>query len=250
MREIVSPLSGFRSPFGARRASASWSPGDLPELQVLLDPSDLSTLFQDTAKTNPVTAGGQLIACVANKSVGGDATQSSSSFRPIFRDTVAGRFIDFDGLDDRLVGTVTPGTGNFSIAAKAMIPANPAGRQVIVGTFASNLRCLLSVESTGMLSGGVGNLAPTILQGASDIRGQTGVAMMVVEGSTVALFWNNVVQYTGAWTGTLPTSAFFYGAVNSNGTAANFYNGEIGGILISNAAFTAAERGLILDYWS
>lgn len=73
MRDIVSPLDGFASPFGALRGSAAFDPASLfanDELGVWLDPSDTSTLFQDTAGTTPVTAPGQTVALALSKDKG------------------------------------------------------------------------------------------------------------------------------------------------------------------------------------
>jgi hypothetical protein len=71
MRQIISPLSGIRSPFGLR--NGRFSPAVLfanNEPGVWYDPSDLSTLFQDTAGTTPVTTPGQTVALMLDKSKG------------------------------------------------------------------------------------------------------------------------------------------------------------------------------------
>lgn len=73
MRDIVSPLDGFRSPFGPRRGSAAFTPARLfanDEPGVWLDPSDISTLFTDTVGTTPVTTPGQTVALALDKSQG------------------------------------------------------------------------------------------------------------------------------------------------------------------------------------
>jgi len=70
MLNIQSPLSGIRSPFGRR---GGFSPALLfagGEPGVWYDPSDLSTLFQDSAGTTPVTAAGQTVALMLDKSKG------------------------------------------------------------------------------------------------------------------------------------------------------------------------------------
>jgi hypothetical protein len=56
------------------------------ELGVFFDPSDEATLFKDTAGTVPVTADGDLVALMRDKSGNNNhATQSDSSSRPAFR---------------------------------------------------------------------------------------------------------------------------------------------------------------------
>ena len=69
------------------------------------DPNDLSTMFQDAAGTIPVTAVGQPVGRVLDKSGRGNhATQSKSASRPILRkNAVTGaNYLEFDGSDDFL----------------------------------------------------------------------------------------------------------------------------------------------------
>jgi hypothetical protein len=73
MREIISPLDGIRSPFGPRRGGAPFTPALLfasGEQGVWYDPSDFSTLFQDSAGTTPVTAVEQPVGLMLDKSKG------------------------------------------------------------------------------------------------------------------------------------------------------------------------------------
>ena len=89
MRDIVSPLSGFGSPFGQRRdllnatAIARILFSD-EEPGFFYDFDDWSTLFQDTAGTQPVTAPNQGVALALDKS-GNDnhATQATTAARPL-----------------------------------------------------------------------------------------------------------------------------------------------------------------------
>ena len=84
------------------------------------DPSDLSTLFQDAAGTTPVTAAGQSVGLVLDKSGRGNhATQSTSLSRPTYQIDSNGRgYLSFDGSDDFLVTpTITPGTDKAQVFA-------------------------------------------------------------------------------------------------------------------------------------
>ena len=50
------------------------------------DPSDISTLFQDTAATTPVTAPGQAVACILDKSGNNNHfIQTTSGYRPVYQ---------------------------------------------------------------------------------------------------------------------------------------------------------------------
>lgn len=74
------------------------------EQGVWLDPSDLSTLFQDTAGTIPVTAAGQQVALMRDKSGRGNHfVQSTALARPTLRVDGSGKwYLEFDGVDDSM----------------------------------------------------------------------------------------------------------------------------------------------------
>jgi hypothetical protein len=83
------------------------------------DPSDLTTLFQDTAGLTPVTAAGQSVGRMLDKSGRGNhATQSNATARPILRQDGSGfYYLEFDRVDDRLV------TASFNMASTAVTAA-------------------------------------------------------------------------------------------------------------------------------
>lgn len=70
---------------------------------IWLDPSDLSTMFQDTAGSQPVTADGDPVGLMLDKSGNGNhATQTVSAARPIYRTDGILHWLQFDGVDDYL----------------------------------------------------------------------------------------------------------------------------------------------------
>jgi hypothetical protein len=70
------------------------------------DTSDISTLFQDTAATTPVTASGQTIGFVKDKSGNElNATQATTAARPSYIVDADGAFIQHDPVDDALTVT-------------------------------------------------------------------------------------------------------------------------------------------------
>ena len=69
------------------------------------DPNDLSTMFQDAAGTVPITAVGQAVGLIRDKSGRNNhAYQTTSASRPILRkNAVTGaNYLEFDGTDDSL----------------------------------------------------------------------------------------------------------------------------------------------------
>src|SRR5690554_962627 len=67
------------------------------------DPSDLTTLYQDSAGTTPVTADGDPVGRMLDKSGNGNhADQSVAASRPIYRTDGVLHWLEFDGVDDSL----------------------------------------------------------------------------------------------------------------------------------------------------
>lgn len=84
------------------------------EQGVWYDPSDLSTLFQDAAGTIPVTAAGQPVGMMRDKSGRGNhATQATATSRPILQTDAGKWYLVFDGVDDWMV------TGNVDFTTAA-----------------------------------------------------------------------------------------------------------------------------------
>jgi hypothetical protein len=110
MRDIVSPLSGIRSPFSGRRAFSPLSLFASGEQGAWYDPSDLTTLFQDSAGLTPVTAVGQFVGRINDKSGRGNhATQATSGARPALQQEAGGQYyLAIDGTDDVLSSATHP----------------------------------------------------------------------------------------------------------------------------------------------
>jgi hypothetical protein len=85
-------------PFSPRRLFSTGEQG------TWYDPSDLSTLFQDSAGTVPVTGVDQPVGRMIDKSGRGNhATQATTTSRPILKQDANGNYyLLFDGIDDWL----------------------------------------------------------------------------------------------------------------------------------------------------
>lgn len=83
-----------------------FSPADLfqnNEQGAWYDPSDLSTMFQDSAGTIPVTAIGQPVGRINDKSGNGNnAIQSTAAARPLLQNDGVNNYLAFDGVDDAM----------------------------------------------------------------------------------------------------------------------------------------------------
>lgn len=105
------------------------------------DPNDLSTMFQDAAGTVPVTAVGQAVGLIKDKSGRGNhASQTTSASRPILRqNAVTGAYyLEFDGTDDFLQTAVS-----LPFPVTAVAPFNFKS--------GANIKCVLSAGITGYL---------------------------------------------------------------------------------------------------
>lgn len=89
----------------APRGGAAFSPLAVAPLG-WWDVSDTATLWQDTAGTSAVTADGQSVARINDKSGNGlHMTQAVASRRPVYRTSGGLHWLEFDGADDFLVTT-------------------------------------------------------------------------------------------------------------------------------------------------
>jgi len=89
------------------------------------NPSDLSTLFQDSAGTTPVTASGQPVGKMLDKSGNGNhATQATAARRPTYTEDGGLAWLAFDGVDDAMG---CPGLGVTSSALTTLYSATQSG---------------------------------------------------------------------------------------------------------------------------
>ena len=102
------------------------------------DPSDLTTLFQDAAGTIPVTADGDPVGLILDKS-GNDnhAVQSTTSAKITYRTDGTLHWLEGDGVDDHLVTDMVGFTSDLYIASAASLSSGG-------GTFGGPWRFLRS----------------------------------------------------------------------------------------------------------
>lgn len=115
------------------------------------DPSDIGTLFQDSAGSVPVTAAGQTVGRMLDKSgIGNHATQATAANRPLFQESGGVRWLEFDGVNDAL--TVTFGTALSQpnaawIAFRPLFPVPAAANVLLIDGRSTDKRNLLFVPS-------------------------------------------------------------------------------------------------------
>jgi hypothetical protein len=100
--------SVFSEVFKPPVENTNWQPTNLFPAGTIgywYDPSDITTLFQDNLGATPVTAAGQTVGRILDKSGNGyHATQATLAQRPLYQIDASGRpYLSFDGVDDNLV---------------------------------------------------------------------------------------------------------------------------------------------------
>jgi len=240
---------------------SAWSPADLTSLVAWYDPSDLTTLFQDSAGTTPVTAAGQPVGLILDKSGNGrHASQATSTARPLLEDDGGKMCLKFDGVDDflstsaiDLTGTdkVTVFTGTLDTSTSLGILYETSANAIAGGAFF----CAVDYNSGGvsdwLVSGNVAigfttvadqtARAVTTAKMSSVFTDGVGALSVNVNGAAQTL--ENVYNPTATSTGNFGNHPLFVGARSGpslpfNG---NIYSLIIGGALYDAATVLAAE---------
>lgn len=140
-----------------RRRKAGFSPSALfaaSEPGVWLDPSDLSTLFQDDAGTTPVTAAGQSVGRILDKSGRGNhATQATAASRPLYQVDSGGLgYLLFDGVDDFLITpTITPNIDKVQVFAGVRKLSDAATGLLVESVLDNGTFYVAAPESTSIM---------------------------------------------------------------------------------------------------
>lgn len=217
------------------------------------DPSDLSTMYQDAAGTIPVTAVGQPVGKILDKSGRGNhATQSTTASRPTLQQDTSGKYyLSFDGVDDYLSTrsvdftatdkmTVLAGVRKLSDAATATLfetssnIINNNGTLFFGSPTSTNSYQFNSKGSSESIAGS-GNgvyVAPitNVVAGISDISGDS--VILRVNGNQVAQ--STADQGTGNY-GNYPLY------IGRRGGASLSFKGHLYGLIVRGALSSTAE---------
>jgi len=213
------------------------------------DPSDIDTLFQDSAGTTPVTTAGQPVGLMLDKSGNGNhATQAASSKRPTYTEGGGLSWLAFDGVDDamEIQNAAFSFTGDQSVwvAAKHdtgtggyiyLMGGNDKGYLFVTEKSTNRMRFIPITNGTGAVSTSVIGTSPIVFGGAWD-RSSGDISLR-----------ENGVEYTASKTPadvTVPVVTLLGGG-NPNGAS---WDGNIYGAVIVNNLTTASETGEVEAY--
>lgn len=218
------------------------------------DPSDFSTMFQDNLGATPVTATGQTVGLIRDKSGRANhASQATAGFRPTLQQDSGGfYYLSFDGVDDFLSTSAIDFTGtnkvtNFVGVRKLSDATTQTVYQLSVDATLNAGSFLLNVPAAAGLYRA--RFAGTAF-GSQDSGAVAAPATSVVTTSADIAAPIEVVRLNGAGqvstaatlgTGNFGNFAFYLG---SFGAASGFFSGRIYSLIVRGAASSAAEIGL------
>jgi hypothetical protein len=162
----------------------------------------------------------------------------------------------YDGVDDYLISNATCGPSGNTLAAKITVPTGAVGgARVPVGVngVSPTQRFYLAVGADGLIGGAVGTASTSTIIGTTDVRGQTGVAVLVADPvkGEARLYWNGVLEHVSPLSGGLPTHLNMYeGARNNSGVPDLHFGGAIWENLMVQRALTPSEVTQLTRYWS
>lgn len=124
-RYVSGQLYGITAQFRATKVDAVDPIGAIiaayPQASVWYDPSDLATMWQDTAGTIPAVPGLAVARIDDKGNLGRHATQATAANRPTLqRDSLGNYYLQFDGVNDALTiptGMPVPTTGCCAVVA-------------------------------------------------------------------------------------------------------------------------------------
>jgi hypothetical protein len=211
-------------------------------------------LFKDTAGTTPVTADGDLVARVNNKgSAAGTFTQSTSSKCPVYRVASGRSYLQFDGVDDVLEGSMNWGTLIGAAAHEVVIAGQhdaitadagltlPYSNQSLFGDGSGYCSWALGKSSAGV---GVGNRDsgagfPYVSLFNTYTTGTPYVLNSRNESSVLYSKLNALTEQTIAFAGAFVTSGTVRMGANFGAT---FTNGRVYAAYARKTVLTAQER--------
>lgn len=249
-------------------ATSPFSPTNLNGIVNWLDMSDASTIFQDTAKTTPVTSDNDSVGAIVDKINSANFIQASSIIKPKYRDSSNGQngnsIIYFDGNDILIDGAddaVTWSNASYAYVFLACQDTNHTGGDathipVYIGRHTGgSARFVVQTRfnSTSVFRGANRRTTETLSSNAisSTSNGNWNILTYIVNWTTGAteLRVNGVQTATGTNSDTGTTDnvssiqrAIGGLAINDTTASANFdFIGNIGEVIIGNGNLSATE---------
>lgn len=231
-------------------AVAAFSPADLfaaSEVGVWYDPSDLSSMFQDSAGTTPAVVD-QPVGRINDKSGNGyDATQTTTASKPVLRQDGSGNYyLEHDGVDDWLRALFTIAQPWDRVSAFRQI-SWAAFRRIMGGgsTTAGSLLQRTSSPTLALFSSSVFNVSgPAIGSNAIFTERHNGASSRGATNSNAYTTGNAGTTAPGGVTiganyqGAEASSVYFYGAAMIGRALTDTETSDLRSFMASKAGVT------------
>jgi len=209
-----------------------------------LDPGDIATLFQDDAGTIPVTADGQTVGRILDKSGNSNhAIQATAASRPTYRTSGVLSWLEFDGTDDFLLTGSISLTGTDKVTAFAGVRKTSDAATALIAEHGAAAGTNPSFSLFGPSGGGANKFDFRIRGTSTAIASTTNAAFnapvtAVVTGQGDLAAPLTVLRLNGAQAASVATAT-------GGGTFGNqpIYIGRTAGV---SAPFTGNIYGLII----
>ena len=250
------PLLFAKRRFNPRRLFAAGEQG------VWYDPSDFSTMFQDSAGTTPVTAIEQPVGLILDKSGRGNhASQSTTTSRPILRQDATGRhYLEFDGTDDWMAISNTAMPVNDFVCVSGVNVVSSTSTKVVIartyywGAFQVAIRANNAVTNASKLIVGVGRTGIDEAQASSTANADAGNIVLLGSynranvGAATNLAAENNTPYTQTISYDANDAATLGAFRNTSNVTAGRMNGRLYGVVLRNAATNSTNKSNLVRW--
>lgn len=247
-----SPRFGFGfTPTKGGGAAVPWTPATLfasGQKGEYYDPLDLTTLWKNTAGTDPITADGDQVALVKGLSPNAvNLPQATSTFRPLFKTSGGVNWLQGDGTDDR-VGptafasaiaqpyTIVLGFRLLTVAGDKIILDSAAASNRLVGPFTSGV---LSWRVSAGTSVAIGSVVPDTADH---------LLTMTINGAASTARWDgSPVTLPNPGTNAMGGITFFANYLGNGAAASRLYRAIVVEGALSAGDITEAETWVRLN---
>ena len=135
-------------------SGVAFSPTDIDGLQLWIDFSDITTLYQDSGKLTPVTSDGDVIGAAEDKSgQGNDVTQVTTGNKPTYKTGIKNELSvsRYDGSDDYLSEALLAfmqTNNSHTVFVVVAVTAHPADAVIIINGSGTSDRFCMRTETS------------------------------------------------------------------------------------------------------
>lgn len=214
------------------------------------------TLWQDDARTTPVTADGQAVGSLDDGSTAANhATQATAGNRPVFKTNIANGkpVIRFDGVNDFLASTTSATSANTRTVLAVCKSTTAGGGTVFVNRPSGTRGFLARLLRSGGVTyvGGDLNTNATVAADLSTAWQSFCVGAWLQDPATTYLsFYLNSTQYavTAGNPPDLEAGTAGYGLGRVNAGVAQYWTGDIAEWVVYDTQLSTANRNLVEQY--